>query len=189
MMTSNKSWMNLLIRQISLAWLYPSSLCEQAIIAHTIWHQLINAFSLILLISAECWGRNHDKGRIGTRIIKGRILNSSCSSFTLIQHSASAMHIIVMIWHPGLDGGTAFIQKMYTHARTCNGTNMMLFTCTHTYRLTTSHWRIHSQNWYSHWGRRFYFKVAAESFPSWDTSVLEIFSLSHSGSCLPPSSF
>ncbi len=28
---------------------------------------------------------------------------------------------------------------------------------------------IHSQNWYSRWGRRFYFKVAAESFPSWDT--------------------
>ncbi len=28
---------------------------------------------------------------------------------------------------------------------------------------------VHSQNWYSRWGRRFYFKVAAESFPSWDT--------------------
>ncbi len=28
---------------------------------------------------------------------------------------------------------------------------------------------IHSQNWYSSWGRRFYFKVAAEKFPSWDT--------------------
>ncbi len=27
----------------------------------------------------------------------------------------------------------------------------------------------HSQNWYSRWGRRFYFKVAAESFPSWHT--------------------
>ena len=28
---------------------------------------------------------------------------------------------------------------------------------------------LHSQNWYSCWGRRLYFKVAAESFPSWDT--------------------
>ncbi len=27
---------------------------------------------------------------------------------------------------------------------------------------------LHFQNWYSRWGRRFYFKVAAESFPSWD---------------------
>ncbi len=27
----------------------------------------------------------------------------------------------------------------------------------------------HSQNWFSRWGRRFYFKVAAERFPSWDT--------------------
>ena len=28
---------------------------------------------------------------------------------------------------------------------------------------------LHSQNWYSRWGRRFHFKVATESFPSWDT--------------------
>ncbi len=30
---------------------------------------------------------------------------------------------------------------------------------------------MHSQNWYSRcsWGRRFYLKVAAESFPAWDT--------------------
>ncbi len=28
---------------------------------------------------------------------------------------------------------------------------------------------LHSQSWYSPWGRGFYFTIAAESFPSWDT--------------------
>ena len=28
---------------------------------------------------------------------------------------------------------------------------------------------VHSKSWYSRWGMRFYFKVAAESFPSWYT--------------------
>ena len=81
-------------------------------------------------------------------------------------------------------------------------------------------WVLHTQNWYSLWGRRFYFKVAAESSPSWGTIRGGLLStvvtrcvkivgnelhapsqwnilfksganclLSHSGSCLPPSSF
>ncbi len=32
-----------------------------------------------------------------------------------------------------------------------------------------SHPTLHSPNWYSRWGRRLYFKVAAECFLSWDT--------------------
>ncbi len=50
---------------------------------------------------------------------------------------------------------------------------------------------MHSQTWYSRSGRRLYFKVAAESFPSWDTIRGGLLFksganclLSHSGSCL-----